>query len=72
MKLTEENLLEIYDLVFSNIHSIGFKTAEIKNLLFESDYWFLENPKSNWKINLMAYLKNINYDTNNLNMNKSI
>lgn len=67
--LTEQQLLEIYDLVFSSVHSNGFKTAEVKDLLFENGYFFLERPKDNWKNDLMSYLDEIKYDKTQLNMN---
>lgn len=69
MNLTEEQLLEIYDLVFTTIHSVGFKTSEIKTLLFDKEYWFMERPKENWKEDIMNYLDTINYDKSLLNMN---
>ena len=69
---TEQQLLEIYDLVFSSVHSNGFKTSEIKDLLFESDYWFLEKPKENWKSDLINYLDSNGIDKSNLNANKAL
>ena len=69
---TEQQLLEIYDLVFSSVHSSGFKTSEIKDLLFESDYWFLEKPKENWKSDLTNYLDSNGIDKSNLNTNKAL
>lgn len=69
---TEQQLLEIYDLVFSSTHSNGFKTSEIKDLLFESDYWFLEKPKENWKSDLISYLDSNGIDKSNLDANKSL
>ena len=69
---TEQQLLEIYDLVFSSTHSNGFKTSEIKDLLFESDYWFLEKPKENWKSDLINYLDSNGIDKSNLNANKAL
>ena len=69
---TEKQLLEIYDLVFSSTHSNGFKTSEIKDLLFEPDYWFLEKPKENWKSDLINYLDSNGIDKSNLNANKAL
>ena len=69
---TEQQLLEIYDLVFSSTHSNGFKTSEIKDLLFEPDYWFLEKPKENWKSDLINYLDSNGIDKSNLNANKAL
>lgn len=67
--LTEKELLEIYDIVFNSIHSNGFKTSEIKTLLFDKEYWFLELPKENWKDNLRSYFNNIDYNKSKLNIN---
>jgi hypothetical protein len=71
--LTDENLIDIYHIIFTDIHSRGFMTAEIKNLLFEPDYWFLQPPKKkDWHDDVIEYLKGINYDTSNLNINSRI
>jgi hypothetical protein len=73
MKLTNEQLIEIYHIVFSDIHSHSFMIDEVKNLLFESDYWFLQPPKDNWNNNLINYLSELkDFDTRNLNMNPNI
>lgn len=72
MNLNEKELLEIYDLVFTSVHSIGFKTAEIKTLLFDKDYWFMERPKENWKVDTMNYLDSIGFDKTLLNINTSL
>ena len=68
--MTENQLLEIYDLVFSTIHSVGFKTSEIKTLLFDEDYWFLEKPKENWYQSILNYFKKNNLDVSILKINK--
>jgi len=70
--LTETQYLEIYDLVFTSVHSSGFKASEIRCLLFDADYWFLEKPKENWESNLFSYLENIQYDKSQLNINSAI
>lgn len=67
--MKEQQLLEIYDLVFSSVHSEGFKIAEVKTLLFDKDYWFLERPKESWENDLMMYLDVMGYDKSQLNMN---
>lgn len=69
---TDRQLLEIYDLVFSSTHSNNFKTSEIKDLLFESDYLFFEKPKENWKSDLINYLDSNGIDKSNLNTNKAL
>ena len=68
-ELDKKNLLDIYDLIFTDVHSDGFKVAEIKDLLFNNTYWFLEKPKDNWQSELMSYLEKIGYDKSNLKMN---
>ena len=70
--ITEQQLLDIYDLVFSSVHSDGFKISEIKTLLFDNDYWFLEKPKEFWKKDLIQYLNSIQYDKTQLNINPNI
>lgn len=62
MKISNENLVECFDLVFSKVHSKGFKIAEISNLLYSDDYQFLEVPRENWKTNLRLFLYTINVD----------
>jgi hypothetical protein len=68
-KLTDDQLIDIYKIIFSDIHSDGFMKSEIKTLLFDSKYWFLTKPKENWYDKLMQYLNNINFDISELNMN---
>ena len=69
MTLTDEQLIEIYKIVFSKIHSHGFMTCEVKDLLFQPGYWFMEKPNENWYTNLINYLDEIGYDKTNLNIN---
>lgn len=70
MNLTEQQLLEIYNIVFSDVHSNGFKTAEVRTLLFDRDYWFMQKPKENWYGNLIQYLQAIKFDLSLLKMNR--
>ena len=70
--LTTDQLLSIYDLVFSSVHSNGFKTAEIKTLLFDDEYWFLEQPKEDWYSGIMSYLEVIGYDKSLLKINPKL
>jgi len=73
VKLTEEQLIAIYHIVFSEVHSDGFMAAEVKDLLFVSDYWFLQRPKSNgWYDDVVEYLEGIGFDTKNLNVNPAL
>lgn len=61
MVLTDEQLLECYDLVFDKVHSDGFKLAEIKDILVDRDYVFTETPLPNWRNKLEAYLCDLNF-----------
>lgn len=54
---TEEQLIEMYKLVFPTTHSNGFMKAEMKDLLFERNYWFTEPRKENWEESLKTKLK---------------
>ena len=54
---TKEQLIEMYNEVFSTTHSDGFKIAEMKDLLFDKNYWFMEQRKENWEENLKTKLK---------------
>jgi hypothetical protein len=49
---TEEQLIEMYNLVFKSPKSNGFMKAEMKDLLFDKDYWFMEFKQDNWEENL--------------------
>jgi len=69
-ELTDEELIECFDLVFESTHSPGFKKSEMKDLLFTEGYWFMEKPKDNWLGNLTGYLRKVkpglNLDKTNL------
>ena len=54
---TQGQLIEMYNEVFSSTHSDGFKIAEMKDLLFDKDYWFMESRKENWEENLKIKLQ---------------
>lgn len=60
LQLKPEEKLEIYDLVFSTIHSDGFKKAEVSDL-FTDNYNFFEKPKDNWKEKLTEWLNERNF-----------
>ncbi len=49
---SDEQLIEMYNCVFINKHSDGFMRAEIKDLLFKEDYWFMESKQLDWELNL--------------------
>lgn len=52
VEFTEEQLVEMYNLVFKSPKSNGFMKAEMKDLLFDKDYWFMESKQDNWEENL--------------------
>lgn len=68
-QLTEDELIAAYNVVFSQTHSNGFKTSEIKDLLFDETYWFNESPNENWYKNLIDYLNSIQFDIDLLKIN---
>ena len=69
-ELTDSQLIECFDLVFESTHSDGFKKSEMKDLIFDKDYWFLERPKEGWLIRLNNYLRAINFDMSITSFNK--
>jgi len=69
-QLTDDQLIECFSLVFSSTHSDGFKKAEMNDLIFDKDYWFLERPKEEWLSNLNRYLRAINFDMSSTTFNK--
>jgi hypothetical protein len=54
---SDEQLIEMYHCVFTNKYSDGFMKAEMKDLLFDKDYWFMEIRKENWEENLKTKLQ---------------
>jgi hypothetical protein len=52
VEFTEEQLIEMYNLVFKSPKSNGFMKAEMKDLLFDKDYWFMESKQDSWEENL--------------------
>jgi hypothetical protein len=52
VEFTEEQLVEMYNLVFKSPKSNGFMKAEMKDLLFDKDYWFMDFRQDNWEENL--------------------
>jgi hypothetical protein len=69
-ELTDAQLIECFGLVFESTHSDGFKRSEIKDLIFDKDYWFLEKPKDGWLTNLNHYLRTISFDMSLTSFNK--
>jgi hypothetical protein len=57
IKLTREQLIELYHCVFNSIHSEGFMSSEMKDLLFKENYWFMESRKDGWEEFLKDKLK---------------
>jgi hypothetical protein len=62
MKPTREQLIECFDCVFTSVHSGGFKEAEMKDLIYDSEYRFLERPKEGWEIALRSKLEEMGFD----------
>ena len=58
---TDEQLIEMYNCVFDTTHSDGFKKSEIKDLLFDMDYQFIESIKENWEVNLKDKIAKFEY-----------
>jgi hypothetical protein len=58
---TDEQLIEMYDCVFDTTHSDGFKKSEIKDLLFDMDYQFMQARKENWEVNLKDKIAKFEY-----------
>ncbi|MDR6734200.1 hypothetical protein [Sphingobacterium sp. 2149] len=56
-ELTEIQMFDLFAITFSSNHSPGFKTAEVKTMLTDQDYWFLERPKEGYKEAVLDYLK---------------
>lgn len=59
---TDDQLVEMYNQVFTNTHSRGFMIGEMKGLLFDKDYWFMEPKKLDWEENLKNKLKEFGYE----------
>lgn len=62
MRLTREQLIECYDCVFADVHSPGFKEGEMKDLIYHSDYQFLQRPKEGWELSLKNKIKEFGLD----------
>lgn len=61
MELTREQLIECYDCVFTSVHSEGFKSSEMKDLITNKDYSFLEQPVNGWRESLIRKLNKFEY-----------
>jgi len=66
MELTKEQLIECYDCVFTRGHSKGFKAAEMKDLITDKDYRFLEQPKEGWETALRSKLNELGFELDEL------
>lgn len=62
IELTKKQYVECYDCVFTKIHSDGFKAAEMKDLINDENYSFLELPKEGWRKALTLKLKEMGFD----------
>lgn len=66
MELTREQLIDCYECVFTNTHSDGFKSAEMKDLISNKNYWFLEKPKEDWESSLRIKLNEFGFEFDDL------
>ena len=71
MTITREHLIECFKCVFSSVHSGGFMEAEMKALIYDSEYHFLERPKEGWEFALRSKLNILGFDLDDLRENKS-
>lgn len=66
---TQEQLVELYDIIFGYTHSPGFKESEVKDFLFDDEYCInYEKPKEDWYDKTVEYLNKIGYNLSNLNI----
>ena len=66
MGLTRKELIECYDCVFAKVHSAGFKSGEMKDLITDKEYRFLERPKEGWETSLRTKLNELGFDFDDL------
>ena len=70
MKLSREQLIELFDCVFTSVHSPGFKESEMKSLIYDSEYRFLERPKEGWESLLRAKINEMGFDLDEIRTSK--
>ena len=54
---TQEQLVELYDIIFGYTHSSGFKESEVKDFLFDDEYC-INYEKQLFRINIFFVLNN--------------
>jgi hypothetical protein len=59
---TDEQLVEMYNIVFFSVHTKSFKISEMKDLLFDKNYYFVQSRKENWKEKLKIKLIEFGYN----------
>jgi hypothetical protein len=69
-KPTRDQLITCYDCVFTRTHSDGFKEAEMKDLIYDPTYHFLERPKDGWEDCLRSKLAEMGFDLDKLRNSK--
>lgn len=67
--LTDQELVDIYDLIYAEIHSIGFKIAEAKDILFNEKHVYIYRTKPCWKYNVLTYIHQAGIDVSTLGIN---
>lgn len=72
--LNNIELIHTFDLTFgkNQVLSDKFKMAEMKALLYEKDYEFLDEPLKNWHNRIINYCQNRKIDVNQFKINPNI
>jgi hypothetical protein len=71
-ELTDAHLVDIYDMIYCEVHSKTFKVAEAKDILFNDDYIRIYHLKVGWRGRVHAYLTSIGYDITRLHINPKL
>ena len=66
MNPTRKELCECFDVVFTTVHSDGFKESEMRALIYDDEYRFLERPKEGWEPALRSKLNEMGLDLDEL------
>ena len=71
-EITDEQLIELYYKIFRLSHSESFKICEMKDLLFDEKYTFIERPYKGWRQIIENYFVSNNIDKSILKINPDI
>lgn len=70
---SDEQMIALYNMIYGLTHKDSFKVAEMRDLLFDDEYFFsYERPKPGWYDTTVAYLTEQGYDISNFNIKPSI